>query len=90
MPGSGRQKATPNLITKTVKEVLASVFTELQDVDAKKPKYPGAHLLKWALPEPGEFYRLAARLIPTELQGTAPLTIQLIKFANLPDRDEIE
>lgn len=66
-------------------------FNEFQDVDATgKPRYPGAHMLKWALREPGEFYRLAARLIPTELQGTAPITVQIVKFADLPDSDEIE
>ena len=91
VPGSGRQKGTPNKVTRTVKEVLASVFNELQDVDAKgKPRYPSAYMLNWAKSEPGEFYRLAARLIPTEFQGTAPLTIKLIKFADLPDRDDIE
>jgi hypothetical protein len=26
-------------------------------------------MLEWALREPGEFYRMAARLIPTELAG---------------------
>ena len=64
---------------------------QLQEMNEKgTPRYPGAYMLNWAKNEPGEFYRLAARLIPTELQGTAPLTIQLIKFADLPDRDDIE
>ena len=90
-PGSGRLKGEPNKLTKSVKEVIASVFNELQEMNEKgAPRYPGAYMLNWAKNEPGEFYRLAARLIPTELQGTAPLTIQLIKFADLPDRDDIE
>ena len=90
-PGSGRLKGEPNKLTKSVKEVIASVFNELQEMNEKgAPRYPGAYMLNWAKNEPGEFYRLAARLIPTELQGTAPLTIQLINFADLPDRDDIE
>ena len=90
-PGSGRLKGVPNKLTKSVKEVIASVFNELQEMNEKgAPRYPGAYTLNWAKNEPGEFYRLAARLIPTELQGTAPLTIQLIKFADIPDRDDIE
>jgi hypothetical protein len=68
-PGSGRAKGTPNKLTRTVKEVLLSVFNELQAMEGDAPKYPGVHMLEWALREPGEFYRIAARLIPTELAG---------------------
>ncbi len=55
-----------------------------------KPKYPGAHMLRWAQNEPGESYRLVARRIPTEVQGTAPIAVRIVKFADLPDSDEIE
>ena len=90
-PGSGRLKGVPNKLTKSVKEVIASVFNELQEMNEKgAPRFPGAYMLNWAKNEPGEFYRLAARLIPTELQGTAPVIIEIIKFADLPDRDDIE
>ena len=40
--------------------------------------------------EPGESYRLASRRIPTEVQGTAPIAVRIVKFADLPDSDEIE
>ena len=89
-PGSVRLKGVPKKLTKSVKVVISSVFNELQDVDSNgKPKYPGAHILRWAQNEPGEFYRLAARRIPTEVQGTAPITVRIVKFADLPDSDEI-
>ena len=89
-PGSVPLKGVPKKLTKSVKVVISSVFNELQDVDSNgKPKYPGAHILRWAQNEPGEFYRLAARRIPTEVQGTAPITVRIVKFADLPDSDEI-
>ena len=90
-PGSARLKGVPKTLTRSVKEVISSVFNELQDVDANgKPKYPGRHMLRWARNEPGEFYRLAARRIPTEVQGTSPITARIVKFADLPDSDQIE
>lgn len=57
-------KRGPAKITKTVKEVFEKTFRQLQE----DPK--AAHALhNWAQVEPGEFYKLAAKLIPTELKG---------------------
>ena len=81
-PGSGRAKGTPNKLTKTVKEFLLTVFNELQTKDGNAPKYPGAYMLDWAIREPGEFYKLAARLIPTEIGAAAPLTIRVVRFSD--------
>lgn len=85
-PGSGRAVGTPNKVTRAVREVLARVFNELQAMDGGVPKYPGANMFEWALREPGEFYKLAARLIPTEINGNSGgggLTVLLTQFNDI-------
>jgi hypothetical protein len=56
----GRKKGTPNKITKAFREAVLSVFGSM---GGEK------HLLTWARQNPTEFYKIAARLIPTELTG---------------------
>jgi N6-adenosine-specific RNA methylase IME4 len=61
----GRQPGSKNHITKTVKETVLAVFNDLQSD-------PEASLLAWAKKKPGEFYQIAAKLIPTELKADLP------------------
>jgi hypothetical protein len=61
-PNQGKRGA--GKLTATVKSVFEDTFKQLQ----KDPKKPHA-LAKWAEAEPTEFYKLAAKLIPTELKG---------------------
>ena len=61
----GKPKGASNHITKTVKETVLAVFNELQGD-------PKASLLAWAKSKPGEFYQIAAKLIPTELKTDLP------------------
>jgi len=58
----GRTKGTPNKLTKTVKETVLAVFNDLQ-------QDPEANLLSWAKSEPTEFYKIASKLIPTEVNA---------------------
>lgn len=58
----GRKKGEPNKITRTVKETVLAVFNDLQ-VD------PKANLLSWGKENPTEFYKIASKLIPTEVTG---------------------
>ncbi len=67
----GRVKGTPNQFTKTVKEVFTTVFNELQ---VNKT----ANLKEWAKKNTTDFYKLSAKLIPTDL--TADLHLQEKKF----------
>lgn len=59
---SGRKEGSINKLTKTVKERVLEVFNELQDD-------PQANLLSWAKDEPTEFYKIAAKLIPADINA---------------------
>jgi hypothetical protein len=59
---SGKPKGAKNKITKTVKEVVFDVFEKLQ-IDRK------ANLLTWGKDNPTEFYKIAAKLIPTDVKA---------------------
>ena len=60
---TGRPKGTPNKLTKTVKDTVLAAFNELQDD-------PKANILEWGKKNPGMFYQIAAKLIPTEVNAT--------------------
>ncbi len=63
MPPRGQGK-----LNKTVKETVLAVFNDLQ-------KDPKNKLIAWAKTEPTEFYKIAAKLIPTEITGTVKTVI---------------
>lgn len=56
----GRKKGSQNKVTKAFKEALLDAFHGLGGTDA---------LIKWGKENPTEFYKIAARLIPTEVVG---------------------
>lgn len=58
----------PNKVARTVKETVLSVFTKLQDDKEHS-------LESWARTEPTEFYKIAAKLIPTEITGSVKTII---------------
>lgn len=57
----GRAKGTPNKTTVSIKNAFKEAFEELGGAKA---------LARWARENETEFYRLASKLIPTELTGT--------------------
>ena len=58
----GKPKGATNKLTKSVKEAFEIAFSELQeDKEAK--------LTNWAKENPTEFYKLAAKLIPTSVNA---------------------
>lgn len=59
---AGRKEGSVNKLTRTVKERVLEVFNELQDD-------PKANLLSWAKDEPTEFYKIAAKLIPADINA---------------------
>jgi len=59
-PGAGRKAGTPNKATASIKGAFVEAFDKLGGADA---------LARWAVDQPTEFYKLASKLIPTELAG---------------------
>jgi hypothetical protein len=60
--GGGSRKGSPNKLTKSVKEAFEIAFNELQG-DSE------ANLANWAKENTTEFYKLAAKLIPTSVNA---------------------
>ena len=58
----GRQKGSENKLTKTVKETVLAVLHEMQDD-------PKVNLLAFGKSNPTEFYKIASKLIPTEVKA---------------------
>lgn len=69
----GKPKGAKNKITKSVKEMVKAAFDELQN-DKK------ANLVAWAKKNPRDFYTIAAKLIPTELDANIQTaTIKIVR-----------
>jgi UV DNA damage repair endonuclease len=67
----GRQRGTPNRVTRAIREHFAEAFELLQEDKT-------VNLVSWAKANPTEFYRLASKLIPLQLETEtqqAPQTI---------------
>ncbi len=64
----GRPQGAVNKTTKLVKEVFADAFATLQEDDAVK-------LAVWGKENPTEFYKLASKLIPTQMDIAANINL---------------
>ena len=64
----GRRKGTPNKVSGSVKEAVLETFMQLGGV---------THMAEWAGKNPGDFYRILARLLPREVtgEGGAPIPV---------------
>lgn len=64
----GRAKGTPNKVSATAKENIIAVFTRMGST---------AGMARWAKKHPTDFYRIYARLLPTEIEGSlnVPVTV---------------
>ncbi len=67
----GRKKGTPNKLTWTFKEAIATAYDGIGGHEA---------FTAWARKHPTEFYKIAARLIPTELIGTGDYDEHVVKM----------
>ena len=56
---TGRQKGTPNKTTASVKEALEEAFEKNGGVES---------LCGWAKEQPSEFYKIWAKMLPTEIK----------------------
>lgn len=66
----------PNKVTKQIKEVFSDVFDYLQtDPDAKKKK---ADLKAWAKENPKDFYLIASKLFPIQMQHSGEIKKKIV------------
>lgn len=56
----GRKAGTPNKLSSTAKENIGAVFTRIGDVDS---------MAEWAAENRTDFYKLYARLVPTDVNA---------------------
>ena len=68
----GRQKGTINKTTASVKEALTQAFEQMGGVPA---------LLTWGRSSPDEFYKLWAKMLPTEITANVNATVQYVVYA---------
>ena len=72
----GRQQGTPNKITSAFKDAVRIVYEDIGGHEA---------FASWARENPTEFYRIASRLIPTEITGPDHGVTIVIRNPLLPD-----
>jgi hypothetical protein len=73
---TGRPKGAVNKTTKTVKEVVLAAFNDLQ-TDPKN------NILQFAKENPKEFYQIAAKLIPTEINARVnKIQLEIVRRKN--------
>ena len=79
----GRAKGTVNKFTATVKEVFENVFLELQ----KDKSRAGPSLAQWARRNPGDYYKISSRLIPSQITGDGggPVQVAATCTVYMPD-----
>jgi len=70
-PPGGSRKGIPNKSTVAVKQALQEAFHGIGGVPA---------LTEWARENQGEFYKLYAKLLPTELKADVNVTVTLEKL----------
>jgi hypothetical protein len=67
-PNAGRKKGVPNKLTTSVRTALETAFEKMGGVDS---------LVKWALLEPTEFYKLYAKLLPVQVNADVTISTTL-------------
>ena len=70
-------------MTRSIKDAFEAAFNALQE---NKYKVPGITLEDWAMKNPGEFYKLATKLIPTKLEGKLDADVNLVVATGVPAR----
>ena len=81
-PGPGRPRGSPNKSTIAMRTAIAAVFEDLQASVEGDGRYP--HFLAWAKENPTEFYRIAARQLPLQIEATSK-SVALVVFKGLND-----
>ena len=67
----GKPKGAVSKLSKTVKERVLDVFNELQGTKEH-------NLFEWAKTETTEFYKIAAKLIPADINAKVETTVEQV------------
>lgn len=86
-PGPGRPRGCCNKSTLAMRDAIAAVFEDLQKEHGGKGRYP--HFRAWAKATPTEYYKMAVRLLPVQLE-TDGRAVGVIVFKGLNDDDDEE
>lgn len=68
-PNSGRKPGQPNHLTVSVKQAFGEAFDKMGGAQA---------LLEWGRDNPTDFYKLASKLIPTEVAGQVKTIVEYV------------
>ncbi len=69
--GRGRKKGEINKTTAAMKTAIMHVYAALQDKTGKEH----GHFIDWAEGNPTDFYKIASKLIPVQLDHSGGVTI---------------
>ena len=83
-PGPGRPPGALNRTTVIMRDAVTAVFQDLQADHGGKGPYP--HFFEWAKGNPSEFYRIAAKLMPQQLEASAMLVGRVV-FRGINDEE---
>ena len=78
-PGAGRIKGSQNKLTRSIKEALLLAFNGMGGA---------AELERWGKKNQTEFYKICARLIPTEISGVDGAAIPVHITRTVDECDE--
>lgn len=71
----GRKKDTPNKTTATMKAAIQAVYDKLQTDTGKAH----GHFIEWAGENPTEFYKIASKLLPLQVEVDGEMKITRIE-----------
>lgn len=78
-PGAGRPFGSKNKVTQSIREKFEEAFNTLQESDETS-------LVAWAGENRTEFYKLAAKLIPSQVQHEGAVALHVL--SGVPDADD--
>ena len=81
-PGPGRPKGSANKTTVAMRNAISAVFEDLQAEHKGEGRFP--HFFEWAKANPTEFYRMAARQVPVQIEAGSQ-AIGMVVFRGLND-----